>query len=95
MDHGTKTSYIDDQKPRLGWIDKFKMRLGLGRREESQDEASAEVKRYFPRANTSKFLTKMDEEHGQGVMVKPKKGKNWLPLTVNGELNKRIPAKWG
>ena len=59
-------------------------------KEEAQ-EASIQLKRYFPKAGTSKFLTRMDYEHGQGVEARSKSGRRWWPLIVNGELNKNLP----
>ena len=35
----------------------------------------------------------MDEENGQNVLVKSKRGKNWWAPVKNGELNDRIPDK--
>ena len=60
-------------------------------REEAQEEASIVIKKYFPNADTSKSLSRMDYENGEGAMVMSKRGRRWWPLIVNGELNKDLP----
>ena len=83
------SSYIDEQGQRQGRRQRHEQRRR--QREEEQDKASAEVKKYLPKADTSKFLSKMDGEHSQGVMVMSKRGKKWWLLIVNGQLNKTLP----
>ena len=64
--------------------------MELTQREEAQEEASIQLKRYLSNADTSKLLLRMDYEDGQGVMVRSKQGKNYYPMIINGELNKKI-----
>ena len=83
---------IDEHTPLLGEEEKRAKALAIKREEEeeNQDKAWAEIKRKFPKVDTTKFTAIIDEYDRVKVRLMRKGGKPPLLFKRDGELNGKL-----